>query len=537
MRGSGLWLRASGKRIGFGKRAMYENMIEIDRGAAESLQKQIRRQIAIGIANRQYPIDEPLPSIRRLAAELGVSVTTVAQAYEGLKHDGFVRARGGAGYFVKRNAVADAAHEDTARATEPAVPGAHSVDFREHFRWRTFNLPRVVKPADCLARYRYPFVCGLIDPGLFPIGSWRECVRDSVNAVEVGNWATDYSAIDDELLVEQLIQRVLARRGIVARPEEVLVTVGGQQALYSAVKLLLNPGETLGVEDPGYPDIVNMARLEGMAVARLPVDAGGLVLSEDAARCRCLYVTPSHQFPTTVTMPLERKLALLRSTRENGQFVIEDDYESDISFNKTPPRALKSLDTFGNVVYTGSLSKSLLPGLRVGYLVAHPDFVREARALRHHILRHPPVNNQRSVALFLQRGYFDRFVGKLTAVYRERCDAMHECLERHFPGAATKPEYGGAIVWMRLPEDADAALLRQRVEPEGVFFETGGFTFADARSNRNHMRLGYAAIDTSRIADGIDLIARALPGATREAARLRSAARGSHRRMQSKPDR
>ena len=168
------------------------------------------------------------------------------------------------------------------------------------------------------------------------------------------------------------------------------------------------------------------------------------------------------------------------------------------------------MDDWGNEVYTGSLSKTLLPGLRIGYLVADQTFVREARALRH-----PPVNNQRSVALFLARGYFDRFVAKLTAIYKARCDVMHECLERRFLGAAVKPEYGGAIVWLRLPEEADATALREAVEPDGVFFETGGFTFADERNNRNHMRLGYSVIDIPRIREGIDLIARALPAAVR----------------------
>ena len=496
---------------------MYENMIAIDRGSPESLQKQIRRQIAMGIVNRQYPLHRPLPSIRQLSTELEVSVTTVALAYEALKQDGFVEARKRSGFFVNRDVLTDPGH--ALKREVPADLGAppDRIDYRDFFRGRTFNLQRVVKPADCLLRYRYPFVCGLIDPSLFPIASWRECVRDSVNVVEVANWATDYSAIDDEMLVEQLIQRVLARRGIVAHPDEVLVTVGGQQALYLAIKLLLSPGDTLGVEDPGYPDVINMARIEGIDVLRLPVDRQGLVVDSDTQRCKCLFVTPSHQFPTTVTMPLARKRALLELTKNNGQFVIEDDYEADISFNMTPPRALKSLDAWGNVIYTGGLSKSLLPGLRAGYLVADREFIREARALRHHMLRHPPVNNQRSVALFLQRGYFDRFVAKLTGLYKQRSDVMHESLERHFPGASAKPEYGGAIIWLKLPEEVDADILRTLVEPTGVFFETGGFTFSDERNNRNHIRLGYSIIETSRIPEGIDKIASAVPHAVPEA--------------------
>ena len=488
-------------------------MISVDRGARETLQQQIRRQIAIRIVNRQFPLDRPLPSIRLLAKELGVSVTTASLAYEGLKTDGFVEVRRGAGFFVNREVLSDAGRTldgDPVGAVD--VPG-EELDYAAFFRGRSFDLPRVVTPADCLQRYRYPFVCGRIDPSLFPIEHWRDCVRYSINELDLESWATDYSSTDDELLVEQLIQQVLAKRGIVARPEQVLVTVGGQQALHLALRLLVSTGETLGVEDPGYRDVINMARIEGIAVERLRIDGDGLELTEGIDRCKCLFVTPSHQFPTTVTMPLERRLALLERTRHNRQFVIEDDHEADISFNRTPPPALKSLDAWGNVVYTGSLSKSLLPGLRIGYLVAHPELVREARALRHHLLRYPAVNNQKSVALFLQRGYFDRFVARITKVYKERCATMHRALERHFPGASTPPEYGGGSIWLRLPEGADAGVLAERVRNEGVYFETGGFTFADERANRNHVRLGYSAIDRSRIADGIDRIAKALHGA------------------------
>ena len=492
---------------------MYENMILIDRQARESLQVQIRRQLAIAIVSRQFPLHEPLPSIRRLASDLKVSVTTVALVYKSLKADGFVKSRDRSGYFVNPDVLADPGHRAAADGPSADTAQPSRVDYARLFRGRGFDRERVVKPADSLVRYRYPFVCGLIDPSLFPLAQWRECVRDAVSVVGVGNCATDFSETDDQMLIEQVIQRVLARRGIFARPDEVLVTVGAQQALYIAIRLLLAPGETIGIEDPGYPDVVNMARIEGINVERLPVDEDGLILSERIGRCKCLYVTPSHQFPTTVTMPLARKSGLLERTEQHGQFVIEDDYESEISFNKTPPRALKSLDRWGNVIYVGSLSKSLLPGLRLGYLVADREFIREARALRHYMVRHPPVNNQRSVALFLQRGYFDRFVAKLTGIYRGRCDVMHESLERHFPGAAVKPEYGGAIIWVKLPEDVDAGVLHELVEPDGVFFEAGGVTFSDEQSNRNHIRLGYSVIDEALIADGIDRIARAVPKA------------------------
>ena len=142
---------------------MYENMIAIDREAPESLQKQIRRQLAIGIVNRQYPPHRPLPSIRRLAAELGVSLTTVALAYEALKQDGFVEGRKRSGFYVNQDVLTDPGHSVEADASVIASP-PDRVDYPKFFKDRSFNLERVVKPSDCLIRYRYPFVCGLIDP-------------------------------------------------------------------------------------------------------------------------------------------------------------------------------------------------------------------------------------------------------------------------------------------------------------------------------------------------------------------------------------
>ena len=176
--------------------------------------------------HRQYPLGRPLPSVRRLATELDVSVTTVALAYEELKQDGFVVARKRSGYFVNQDALTDTGHTLQSQLPYDIAP-PDRIDYRAFFEDRSFNLERVVKPADCLVRYRYPFVCGLSDPSLFPLTNWRECVRDSTSAVEVRSWATDYSAIDDEVLIEQLTQRVLAKRGIVAHPDEVLVTMGG----------------------------------------------------------------------------------------------------------------------------------------------------------------------------------------------------------------------------------------------------------------------------------------------------------------------
>ena len=203
---------------------MYENMIVIDRQDRESLQMQIRRQLAIGIVNRQFALHERLPSIRRLASDLKVSVTTVALAYSALKADGFVKSRRRSGYYVNPHVLANPGYREAVAEQSADVARPPRMDYTRLFRGRSFGRERVVKPADILVRYRYPFACGLLDPSLFPVAHWSQCVRDAVSVVGVANCATDFSETDDQMLIEQLIQRVLAGRGIFARPDEVLVT-------------------------------------------------------------------------------------------------------------------------------------------------------------------------------------------------------------------------------------------------------------------------------------------------------------------------
>ncbi|MEZ5590241.1 MAG: PLP-dependent aminotransferase family protein [Gammaproteobacteria bacterium] len=167
-------------------------------------------------------------------------------------------------------------------------------------------------------------------------------------------------------MIEQLHTRLLPRRGVWAEPEEILVTVGAQHALYLLASLLLS-GKTIGMEEPGYPDARNIFELHAAQIVPLPVDAQGLQMGAALDACDYVYVTPSHQSPTTVTLSLERRQALLERARQRGFVIIEDDYESETNYAGQPIPALKSLDNEGRVIYVGSLSKTLAPGLRQLY--------------------------------------------------------------------------------------------------------------------------------------------------------------------------
>ena len=251
---------------------------------------------------------------------------------------------------------------------------------------------------------------------------------------------------------ERGIPLLLGRRGVWAAPDEILITVGAQHALFLLATLLVGSATTVGVEDPGYPDARNIFASRTPSVVALPLDADGLALSAGLDGCEYVYVTPSHQCPTNVTMPLERREALLDWAERRDRVLIEDDYEIELGFEGRVQPALKSLDGTGRVLYVSSLSKTLAPGIRLGYIVASRELIRELRALRRLMLRHPAANNERSVGLFLAMGYHDALLRRLKQTYAERAQAVAAALARHLPDVAFRTVAGASSFWLRFPE-------------------------------------------------------------------------------------
>ncbi len=475
-------------------------------GQSGSLQQQLREQIASAILNGNIPLEQALPSSRKLSQQLKVARNTVVLAYEHLLDDGYLLARERSGYYVNPDILTGQVKLDSLKQKSCEVVGHNSLNWEQHFKINPSKQTNIVKPSDW-QKYTYPFNYGQFDASMFPTVNWRECCRDAVSGPSINEWAGDRMDNDDPLLVEQIRTHLLPRRGVWASEDEILVTVGAQQALYMLARLLLDKESTIGLETPGYVDIRNITKLNPSIIKSIPVDEDGMLVGDHLKGCDLVYTTPSHQCPTTVTMPIERRYQLLEQADKDDFIIIEDDYESETNFESNPIPALKSLDNNNRVLYIGSLSKTLAPGLRVGYLVGPAELIKEVRALRRLIVRHPAANNQRSIALFIERGYHESLIMNITRNYQTRWKAMDVALRKYLPESHNQPTFGGSCYWVKGPEGLDAEELQKRAKEESILIESGAIHFLEDSPPKNYFRLGFSSISTDRIDEGIKKLA------------------------------
>jgi GntR family transcriptional regulator / MocR family aminotransferase len=485
-----------------------EWLIHLKRGEYSSLQAQIREALVSAILDKQLDQSEPIPSTRKMSKSLGVSRNTVVLAYQGLLDDGYLVAKERSGYYVANKAleVGSVAPRET---HQRSTTKRNSVDWRQRFTSIPSAQENPIKPLDWQG-FTYPFIYGQVDHTLFPLAEWRECNRQALGKKWLGAWTNDTWIADDPLLVEQIRRRILPRRGIMASDDEILITMGAQNALYILTCLLVKKSTQVGMEDPGYPDARNMFKLASDHVHLIPVDDKGLTNCAKLSECNIVFTTPSHQFPTTVTMPLERRLSLLKKAQESDFIIIEDDYEFETNYVNEPCPALKSLDDEDRVIYVGSLSKTMFPGLRLGFMVGPKELIAEARALRRLMVRHPPNNNQRAAALFLSLGHHDTLIRRLHKAYRLRWEIMGKALADHLPSSSRNPSFGGTAYWVKGPAKLDAEKLLQDAMAKSIFLEPGRITFGAQKQPQNFFRLAFSSIDDKKIEPGIKLLAESI---------------------------
>lgn len=495
-------------------RRMLELVFRPDPGAALPLHRQLERTLRDWIAAGRIVAGERLPASRELARHLGLARNTVTRAYQTLVDDGLLTAHVGQGTFVAARPRPVPRGRAAAEAPGFAWEGLFAA------RGRPLRLPAPVGPRDP-RRLRFDFAGGRVAPEALPVATLRRVYARTV-ADHLPRLANHLDPLGWGPLRQEIAQALVAR-GIAADASDVAVVSGAQQALDLVARVLVEPGDTVAMEEPGYFGARLAFAAAGASPVPVGVDSDGLRVDELARvlrvrRARLVYVTPSAQVPTGAILSEERRAALLELADRTQTPVIEDDYDSELRFEGPPLPALKTLDPAGRVVYVGTFSKALWPALRVGYVVAAAPLRARLAAARFATDMATDGVAQAVVAELLHTGVLERHVRRVRRLQIERRTALLDALDACMPADVrwTRPA-GGNLVWLTLPGDVDAALLAVRAAEAGLAYVPGE-TFAIGEEGHRSLALAFAQQPPERLRGGAALLADLLEGA--RAARL-----------------
>ncbi|HEV2515690.1 MAG TPA: PLP-dependent aminotransferase family protein [Devosia sp.] len=393
-------------------------MFHISLAENDDLGGAIYRQIRRGVVDGVLRPGDRLPASRELARTLVVARATVVTAYERLTAEGFLQSRQGAGTFVNTWSKPDARKSDERERQQALQP--RSI-------WNAISLPTAFD-----AEARYDFRTGLPDASLFPHRQWRRLVNRALRIAEINPQGKYDTPAGHPRLRSAIARHIGVSRGITASEDDLVITSGTQQAIDLVSRVLLEPGDRVAVETPGYEATRRSFEAAGADVVGVPVDDEGIVVEAIPRDVRAIYVTPSHQYPMTVTMSMSRRRALLDWADLHGAAIIEDDYDGEFRFEGRPLEALQTLDSHGRVIYVGSFSKTLLPALRLGFVLVPPTLRTAIRKAKYVSNWHGPLLEQSVLAEYIESGSFARHVRRLSGAYRARHRLIAEIIRRDF---------------------------------------------------------------------------------------------------------
>ena len=487
-------------------------VINVDCSSRYPLYQQIYNEVRGGILNGQLVPGTRLPSTRELATELGLSRTTVLNAFDQLISEGYIEGHTGAGSFVSR-----ALPEESLQVRAKGRYIANPICARRTVSRRGEKL--VLIPVTATPRTDKPRAFRSAIPALdfFPFAIWgkltaRRWRNASYELLQYGGPA-GYRP-----LREAIAAYLGASRAVRCDADQVIVVAGSQEALEIAAQLLLDTADSAWVEDPGYLGARGALLGAGARLVPVPVDEEGLDVAEGIRRCadaRLVCVSPSHQYPLGKTMSLARRLSLLEWANRSRAWILEDDYDSEYRYAGRPVPSLQGLDTHGRVIYIGTFSKVLFPSLRLGYLVAPPDLVDVFIKTRAVFDRHSPTIEQAILNDFITDGHFARHIRLMRTVYAERQEILIAELKSKLSGfLQVDPDEAGIHLVGWLPEgvsDVDAA---RKAAENGV--EVGRLSdYYLEQQSRGALMLGYSAYDSREIRRGVRRLAKALINGTK----------------------
>ncbi len=485
--------------------------VVLERWSEVPMQRQLYDYLREAILSGRLAGGLRLPSTRALSGELGVSRNTVVSAFDQLLAEGYMEGKVGAGTYVARvlpeqvlnvavppdgkGGVPHSGREISRRGRQVSGMPGGQVSFRE--------MPRAFQPGlPALDEFPFRIWAGLL------ARHWRNPSPDLLRPGDPAGYRP---------LREAVAAYLGAARGVRCAPGQIVITAGSQQALDLAARVLLDPGDTAWVEDPGYQGVKGALLSSSIRLVGVPVDGEGLVVSEGIERAphvRLVCVSPSCQYPLGMTMSLARRLALLEWAVQADAWVLEDDYNSEYRYANRPLAALQGVDNEARVIYVGSFSKVLFPSLRIGYLVAPPDLVDSFVAMRARTDVHSPTPEQVVLTDFIAEGHFARHIRRMRALYAERQAILVEAAGKELEGMLeVSPADAGMHLIGWLGDGVDDVAVSARALEEGVVAPALS-TFYLGKGGAPGLLLGYTGVAEAEIRAGVRRLAVALGSAS-----------------------
>ncbi len=452
------------------------------------LTSQLYRQLRDAVLDGRLRDGERLPATRELASDLAVSRNTVAGAYDRLTAEGFLDARVGAGTFVRAGAP-----RPRSRRSAPAGVIMPRPVWQE---LATATTSEASAPA-------YDFRIGIPDGRLFPVQTWRRLLNRQLRTSMLTDARYRAPGGHPDLRVA-IARHVGVSRSVRAAADDVLVTRGAQQAVDLIARVLVEPGDSVAVEDPGYPPVRHLMQSLGARVVPVPVDDEGLVVDALPRQARLVYTTPSHQFPMGVAMSLARRRALVEWAARHRSAVIEDDYDTEFRYTPRPLEPLQTLDRHGRVIYVGTFAKTMLPLIRTGFLVAPASLQPALLTARQLSDWHGDRPTEAALAAFIDEGFLARHVRRAGAAYAERRSVLLAAVETYLADwCLPAPSAAGLHIALRAhPSVAvDTTALVRRAAAAGIGLQPlSDFSVDGAPPG---LVLGFGAIPVERIEPGV----------------------------------
>jgi GntR family transcriptional regulator / MocR family aminotransferase len=517
------------------RRRALDLLIVLDRGdsASEGLTHQIYSSLREAILSGRLRAGDRLPPTRALARELEVARLTVATAYDWLGAEGYVIGRVGAGTYVAPALESYSGHEDLphtpgARPTGAPTPNTSEDTERPLTAWarRIQAIPLMGAGAEDGPAALYDFNTGAGAADAFPWARWRRMVTQQGSDAalaeraardRIGSAASRWDALLGPPETRAAIAAWLRRsRAVRCDPGQLLIATSVQQILALLARLLVEPGQRLLVEDPSYIGFHAAFLAEGADLRGVPVDESGIrpdalpaaQSREPGSASRLLIVTPSHQYPTGVTLALERRMALIEWSRRAGAVLVEDDYDGDLRLEGQPLEALRGLDDRDEVIYLGTFAKALYPAARLAFAVLPRWLVEPAARARAASDRHPTWRDALAVAHFIESGELERHLARVRRLYRARRDALTSALRAELGGAMTigRAEAGVHLL-AGLPAGVDDVALTARARKVGLAIAPLSPHFQGPASSRSGLLLGFGGQTEERLSAGVRLLA------------------------------